>query len=408
MRVVLSTYGSRGDVEPIVALGLALAGRGARVHVCAPPDLGWLAEEAGLEFSGAGRHVQEMATVAMTGKVKVSLPEITAELAAAFHEAVRAAAAPAGGAAAVAVVSAGVIGAQAGARSAADLLGVPYFGTTFSTNAIPTAELPPMRWPGQPAPDDAGNEALWKLNAEHLGTLFGPPVDAQRAAAGLPPAGNVRDHVLGERTFLASDPVLGPCTPLPGYDVAQTGAWIRPDKRPLPGDVEAFLADGPPPVYAGFGSMPLRDAAATGRAVIEAVRGAGRRLVLGSGWAGLSGELTGADDAVLTIGEVNQQALFPRVAAVVHHGGAGTTTTAARAGAPQVIVPQVADQPYWASRVAELGAGVAHDGPLPTTESLSAALEVALASRTRDRAAALVPAIRADGAAVAADLVLGA
>jgi hypothetical protein len=71
------------------------------------------------------------------------------------------------------------------------------------------------------------------------------------------------------------------------------------------------------------------------------------------------------------------------VAAVVHHGGAGTTTTAVRAGAPQVVVPQIGDQPYWAGRVAELGIGAAHDGPTPTTESLSAALSTALTGDTR-------------------------
>ena len=94
------------------------------------------------------------------------------------------------------------------------------------------------------------------------------------------------------------------------------------------------------------------------------------------------------------------------MAAVVHHGGAGTTTTAARAGAPQVVVPQIADQPYWAGRVADLGIGAAHDGPTPTVESLSAALETALAPETRARATAVAGMIRTDGATVAARLLL--
>jgi vancomycin aglycone glucosyltransferase len=106
------------------------------------------------------------------------------------------------------------------------------------------------------------------------------------------------------------------------------------------------------------------------------------------------------------VGEVNQQALFPQVAAVIHHGGAGTTTAAARAGAPQVVVPQIADQPYWASRVWDLGIGSAHDGPTPTTESLSVALESALNSGTRVRALALADTIRGDGAMRAAKLLL--
>jgi Glycosyl transferases, related to UDP-glucuronosyltransferase len=120
----------------------------------------------------------------------------------------------------------------------------------------------------------------------------------------------------------------------------------------------------------------------------------------GTGWADLA--LIDDQDDCLAVGEVNQQALFRRVAAVVHHGGAGTTTTTARAGAPQVVVPQVADQLYWAARVADLGIGVAHDGPVPTAGSLSAALGTALAPETRARATAVAGTIRTDGATVAA------
>jgi vancomycin aglycone glucosyltransferase len=118
------------------------------------------------------------------------------------------------------------------------------------------------------------------------------------------------------------------------------------------------------------------------------------------GWADLA--LIDDGDDCFVVGEVNQQALFARMAAVIHHGGAGTTTTATRAGAPQVVVPQIADQPYWAGRVAELGIGAAHDGPTPTTESLSAALRKALAPETRARATAVAGTIRTDGAKVAA------
>jgi vancomycin aglycone glucosyltransferase len=140
------------------------------------------------------------------------------------------------------------------------------------------------------------------------------------------------------------------------------------------------------------------------RAVIEVARTQGRRVLLGSGWADLA-LIDDRDDCFL-VGEVNQQALFRRVAAVVHHGGAGTTTTAARAGAPQVIVPQVADQPYWAGRVTELGIGTGHDGPTPTAESLSAALKIALAPETGARAAAVAETVRTDGAELAAKLLL--
>ena len=152
--------------------------------------------------------------------------------------------------------------------------------------------------------------------------------------------------------------------------------------------------------------MPMRQAEEVARAVVEAVRARGRRVLLGTGWADLT--LIDDQDDCLAVGEVNQQALFRRVAAVVHHGGAGTTTTTARAGAPQVVVPQVADQLYWAARVAEEGIGVAHDGPVPTAESLSAALGTALTPETRIGATTVAGVIRADGATVAAKLLLDA
>jgi vancomycin aglycone glucosyltransferase len=94
------------------------------------------------------------------------------------------------------------------------------------------------------------------------------------------------------------------------------------------------------------------------------------------------------------------------VAAVVHHGGAGTTTTAALAGTPQVILPQIVDQPHWAARVSELGIGAAHDGPTPTFDSLSTALATALSPETTARASAVAGMVRTDGAAVAARLLI--
>src|SRR5919199_2633468 len=140
------------------------------------------------------------------------------------------------------------------------------------------------------------------------------------------------------------------------------------------------------------------------RVAIDAIRAQGCRALVARGWADLA--LIDDRDDCFVVGEVNQQAVFRRVAAVVHHGGAGTTTTAARAGAPQGVVPQIADQPYWAGRVAELGIGAAHDGPTPTTDSLSAALTTALRPEIRARATTVAGTIHTDGATVAANRLL--
>jgi vancomycin aglycone glucosyltransferase len=193
--------------------------------------------------------------------------------------------------------------------------------------------------------------------------------------------------------------------PWPGRADAvwQTGAWVLPDERPLDPGLEAFLAAGEPPVYFGFGSM--RMPAELAEVIVAAARAAGRRAVIAAGWAGL--EPPGPATGCLGIGEVNQQALFGRVAAVVHHGGAGTTTAAALAAVPQVIIPQAYDQPYWAQRVTELGIGTScppstPDTSIPGTGSLADALDRVLQPAVAARAQALRPALRTTGTHAAA------
>jgi vancomycin aglycone glucosyltransferase len=233
--------------------------------------------------------------------------------------------------------------------------------------------------------------------------LFGEPINTHRASIGLPPVGNVGEFMFTARPLLAADPTLGPWRGPDSFDVRQTGAWILRDERPLPPELLTFLDAGEPPVYLGFGSMRTVGAA-TARAAIEAIRAQDRRVLMGRGWAGLA-PVDDRDD-LLVAGEVNQQKLFQRVAAVVHHGGAGTTTTAAGARAPQVVVPQGGDQIYWARRVAELGIGAAHDGPTPTVQSLSVALRTALTQETCARATAVAGDVGTEGARTAARLLI--
>ncbi|MEV5972046.1 glycosyltransferase [Streptomyces sp. NPDC051921] len=403
MRVLLLSYGSRGDVEPMVGLAVRLRELGVEARVCAPPDFAELLEGAGLPLVPIGRSLKEMATEAVTGAAEpLSMSERAARLIATTYEAVVEVAEGCD-----AVVATGLVPAAAAARAVADERGVPYSFVSYFPNYLPSPHHPPLAWPGRPLPADVtDNRVLWDLNAEALNDLFGEPVNAHRASIGLPPVDDVRAHVFTDRPWLAADATLAPWPRPADLDVAQTGVWIRPDGRPLPADLEAFLEAGTPPVFVGFGSMPVRDAADVVRAAVEAVRAHGHRVLLSRGWAGLA--LTDEADDCFAVGEVNQQALFGRVAAVVHHGGAGTTTTAARAGAPQVVVPQMADQPYWAGRVAELGIGAAHEGPTPTTASLSAALATALTPESRSRAKDLAGAIRTDGTTVAAELLRAA
>ncbi|MFJ8176201.1 glycosyltransferase [Streptomyces sp. NPDC094469] len=397
MRVLLMGYGSRGDVEPLAALGLALRRLGAEVRVCAPPDpeFAGLLARAGVPHVPFGPSVRSVVT--RPDPQPSDAFRLAAELVAAHFGAVAEAAEGCD-----AVVATGLM--PAGVRSVTERLGIRYVFACPHPFGMPSSHFPPAGRPGRPAPPGADLRTLWKVDAERVDALYGEPLNTHRAAAGLPPVDDVRAHVLTGRAWLAADPVLGPWQDLTDLDLVQTGAWLLPDERPLPDDLTAFLAAGEPPVYVGFGSMAMRGAPDAARAAVEAVRAQGRRVLVGRGWAGLA-PIDGRADC-LAVGEVNHQALFRRVAAVVHHGGAGTTTAAAVAGVPQVVVPQIVDQPYWAARVAELGIGAAHDGPTPTTESLSAALALALAPAVRTRAAAVAGDVRTDGATVAARLLL--
>ncbi|WP_308289747.1 glycosyltransferase [Streptomyces muensis] len=399
MRVLLSTYGSRGDVEPMVGLAVRLRELGAQVRVCAPPDEDFARRLAGVDVPLVPVGPSARALTKAVAPPS-SMPRRAAEVIAGQFEVM-----PVAAEGCDLLVATGMMPAAAGARSVAEKLGIPSVSVTFQQLTLPSPHRPPLAYAGRPFPPEVtDNRALWELDAQSIDALFGEALNTNRASIGLPPVAHVRDHVIGDRPWLATDPVLDPPHEMPGLDVVQTGAWIAPDVRPLPAGLTAFLDAGTPPVYVGFGSMPLHASTDAAQVAIDAVRAQGRRVLVSRGWADLA--LIDDQDDCFAVGEANHQALFTRVAAVLHHGGAGTTTTAARAGAPQVVVPQLADQPYWAGRVADLGIGAAHDGPTPTLESLSTALETALTPETRARASAVAATIRTDGTDMAARLLL--
>jgi UDP:flavonoid glycosyltransferase YjiC (YdhE family) len=159
----------------------------------------------------------------------------------------------------------------------------------------------------------------------------------------------------------------------------------------------------PSPIYVGFGSMVAAGAEDLIGQAIAAARAVGRGALISAGWAGLDRYVAQADD-ILTVGSIPHRAVFPRVAAIVHHGGAGTTTAAAAAGVPQVILPHLLDQFYWAHRIGRLGLGPrALPVSLITADILADRLDIALNDASiRKRAAALGPVVAARNGAHAA------
>ncbi|OKJ93009.1 glycosyltransferase [Amycolatopsis sp. CB00013] len=393
MRVLLSTTGLRGDVEPVVALAVRLRELGTEVRVCAPPDTVERLTEFGIEVVPVGQSLRAM----MEGMAEGPEPRRPADELAEQFDAV-----PAAAEGCDVVLATGVLSAAIAVRSVAESLGIPYFYAAYCPIYLPSPYYPPplSRGDGRP-PEEAmdDNRALWDFYTDVFSQRYADALNGRRTELGLAPVGNLVEYGFTERPWMAADPVLAP--PRPELGAVQTGAWILPDERPLPTDLEEFLAAGPPPVYVGFGSTP--EIADTVKLAVEAIRAQGHRVVLSRGWADMALPDDGAD--CFAVGEVNLQALFGRVAAVVHHAGGGTTTVAARAGVPQVVLPQITDQPYFAEQVAALGIGVAFEefGPAPTFGSLSAALVTALSPETRARAKAVAGTLRGDGTTVAAE-----
>jgi UDP:flavonoid glycosyltransferase YjiC (YdhE family) len=351
MKVLLAPYGSRGDVEPLVALGCALRAHGHSVMVVAPADFSDFVPSHGLEYRRGGGLFRDAFDGTQNewfvmGAAMAAVPEQFAAMEAACAEF-----------APDAIVSSML---HLTAPTVAALHGVPQFTTIFCPNYLRSRLVPFVGLPMRRAPWLV-QRAVWAVQ-DMLTPRYARPLNRLRSEHGLPPVSSLHRHVMESGpVFLAADPALAPA-PADGIArspvaVHQTGAWRLPPSRATTPGLDAFLAAGEAPIYVGFGSMVHRDASKLSRLVRDAVERAGVRAVLGSGWTGLGAQERPRDSIVL--GETPHDLVFPRMAAIVHHGGAGTTTAAALAGRPQVIVPHLGDQYYHGYRIEELGVGPA-------------------------------------------------
>jgi UDP:flavonoid glycosyltransferase YjiC (YdhE family) len=403
MEILLVSYGSTGDVRPLLALGLALRERGAHVRVCAPPDSRPLFRAAGISYSSLGGNVRQLMDAKadrFVGRPLAAMAPMTRalrqELAIQFRrlpEAVKSADMVIGSGLALAV------------PSVAEACGVPYRYAFSIPALLPSRDHAPVTVPWQNLPPLC-NRVLWRLADSLLDLGYRFILNGYRRGLGLP----VLDHVMPHLTanlIVAADKELAPLPPEAPSDCRQTGYWHAPRKDPLPAAIEAFLDKGPLPIYIGFGSMGDPTPRQTVSKLRQAVGLAGVRAIIQSGWAGWSFESDG--DCLCVAGDLPHERLFSRVAGVVHHGGAGTVMAAARAGVPQVIIPHLLDQYYWGQRIVTLGIG---PPPLPinrlNVQTLARALRRMLTSpgmRARARTLAR-PLCRRDGAREAARWIM--
>jgi UDP:flavonoid glycosyltransferase YjiC (YdhE family) len=154
--------------------------------------------------------------------------------------------------------------------------------------------------------------------------------------------------------LLPFSPELVPADPRWRAHYRVTGYWSTDQEGSLPDDLQAFLQAGPPPVVVTFGSMTGLDRVRVTDTLVAAVQRAGLRMVLQSGAAGL-GSPSLPQTVHLVREDVPHLTLFRQAACVVHHGGAGTTGTALRAGVPQIVLPLLGDQTFWARRLVRTG-----------------------------------------------------
>jgi UDP:flavonoid glycosyltransferase YjiC (YdhE family) len=397
MRILIVTAGSRGDVAPFTGLGQRLQQAGHRVALAAHDRFADLVRECRLEYRALPGDPVEL----VRARTAAPSPEAARSVFAAFLDEL--------GDGVVAAAEAGTdvlltaFGPAPLSRVVADGLRLPSLGV-YLAPGVPTREFPPPGWPATGQLSPAGNLAAGRELLARSGSLYGDVLRRLRARLGVPAAeapGPPDDWPICHGFSPAVVPRPADWPP----SVHVTGYWwpARPPGWQPPDLLVDFLGAGPAPVFIGFGSMiptheRLHDV------VRAAVKRAGVRAVVQSGWAGLEP----AGDDILLTGDLPHDWLFPRTAAVVHHAGAGTTGAGLRAGVPAVPVPVLVDQPFWADRLHRLGVAP-RPVPLPelTADTLTDALRACLGQSTyRDRAVEVAGRVRADdGAAAVLSLV---
>ena len=413
MKITVFAAGSRGDIQPCVALCRGLQQAGYRVRLAAPADFAGFAQEHGVACfplrgdvqqimaSDTGRRFMETGganPVQSILTVRKLIAPVVMQMAEDAYTACRDA---------DALICLGVFAAFGHAIAAA--LRIPLINFE-PTPLLPTRAFPAPSWPIQRSLGGWHNYLAGVLMLQVVWLWYRPFILAFRRRLGLPSYSGAQF-----RRDLRATPLLGAYSPtvIPHPDDWPATTHITgycflegaTDWQPPPA-LTAFLDAGDPPVYVGFGSMAGRNPERLARLVLDALAQCGQRGVLLTGWGGLAAETVPAN--VFVLEAAPHSWLFPRMAAVVHHGGAGTTAEGLRAGAPTVITPFVLDQPFWGARVRALGVGPA---PIPqrqlTAERLAAAISAAVDDPAiRQRAAACGAAIRAeDGVGRAVNVV---
>lgn len=399
MRILILTAGTRGDVQPFIALGAGLQEAGHTVTLCTSNRFQPMIAEHGLQpapmddrLLQLGETDQGRAAIEGGGN-PLSLLKLVRPL---LRQLLDDAWAAVSGAEAIIYHPKALAGYHI-----AEKLRIPGYLSLplpflVPTGAFPIPLLPQLRlgaWL---------NRRTYAINRLIALPYIGI-INDWRRQLGLPPRSRVANDLIQPdgRPVPVLYPYSTSVVPRPDdwpAHVAVTGYWFldQQDDWQPPQALADFLAAGPAPIYVGFGSMAGRDPAKLTRTIIDGIVQSGQRAILATGWGGL----VAADlpPQICAIDAAPHEWLLPRCTAVIHHGGAGTTAAGLRAGKPTLICPFFGDQPFWGRRVQALGVG---PQPIPQKRLTAGALAHAIRSMTGDvrmqqRAAELGAQIRAE------------
>lgn len=406
MNILILTYGTRGDVQPYIALGQGLKRAGHCVTLVTSSRFRDDIELAGLRYAFMNDGMLTLLDAPKNQGVLEDTNNIfqvvkrTLGLLKRIGPIQRALAEESWAAAQQCQPDIIVFHPKAfNAPDIAEKLGVPVVMALVVPGLVPTAEYPNMMLPRLKL-GGWYNKFSYSFVNRLIGLSVAKHVQAWRKENHLPKAkrfsllynvdGTPIPVIHGFSNLVVARPDDWPQT------ASICGYWHTKDTESYELSVElsAFLSAGSSPVYVGFGSMTGRDPERLANIVIEALQSAGLRGILATGWGGMN--VKALPESIFAVDQVPHSWLFSRVCGVVHHGGAGTTAAALHAGKPSIIIPFFGDQPFWGHRAHTLNAGSA---PIPlkklTVDRLVAAIkEITTDKNIIDHAAALGSKLR--------------
>jgi UDP:flavonoid glycosyltransferase YjiC (YdhE family) len=338
MKISIIINGTRGDVQPMLALAIGLKKNGYEVILCAPPENEELVNKYNCPFVAFGPNYKELfkqnaqmkggATAAPSQKEMKKETENQIKKLPKIIEGSNL------------VLGVGFV---LGVHTVADLLKIPYRFVIFYPMLLGTSKKDPLF-----------NRLLFGLGRSMTNLVMKSFINNSRNKLGLPPINDVWKHWMGEHVIAACDKELNAVRDGVSFNFTQTGYMLLPSQNGLPESVDNFLKSGKPPIYIGFGSNPVDRPEKYNHIFNEVSKETNQRFIISKGWANLP-EINSTD--ILYVDEMPFELLFPQLAAIVYHGGTGTMAAAARAAIPQAVFPFMADQFENRKQIVKLGLG---------------------------------------------------